>query len=121
MTPMVRWRPGRVDTVRRRWAGSVEGEVRLDEPFDDRATVRALAFPALVGEPVAGGRGLLTPGARERGLGTGGYALVAALPDRLPAAPPPTGEVTGHLVKARYTPLQAMVTGVDEQGSAHHD
>ena len=27
----------------------------------------------------------------------------------------------GHLVKARYTPLQAMVQGVDEQDSPHHD
>ncbi|WP_061268425.1 DUF3866 family protein, partial [Cellulosimicrobium funkei] len=27
----------------------------------------------------------------------------------------------GHLVKARYTPLQALVLGVDEQESPHHD
>ncbi|MBX6768772.1 MAG: DUF3866 family protein, partial [Actinomadura rubrobrunea] len=51
------------------------------------------------------------------GLGTGGYAMVAAVPDRLP--PDPTGP--GHLVKARYTPLQATVLGADEQGSPHHE
>ncbi len=36
---------------------------------------------------------------------------------RLP--PDPSGP--GHLVKARYTPLQATVAGVDEQGSAYHE
>jgi hypothetical protein len=43
--------------------------------------------------------------------------MVAALPDRLPSDPPPS---TGHLVKGRYMPLQAMVLGVDEQDSPHH-
>ena len=47
--------------------------------------MRALAFPALVGEPRVGDRVLLNVTALERGLGTGGYALVVALPDRLPA------------------------------------
>src|SRR5690606_11467320 len=46
------------------------------------------------------------------------YALVVALPEDLPddVAPGP-----GHLVKARYTPLQTMVLGVDEQESEHHE
>ena len=60
---------------------------------------------------------LLNTTALELGLGTGGYALVVAIPDRLPAGP----GLAGHLVKARYTPLQAMVAGADEQGSPHHD
>jgi hypothetical protein len=60
---------------------------------------------------------LLNTGALELGLGTGGYALVVAIPDRLPPDP----ELAGHLVKARYTPLQAIVAGADEQGSPHHD
>ncbi|WP_460458810.1 DUF3866 family protein [Angustibacter peucedani] len=97
----------------RRWSGTVELQVLVE----GATPVRALAFPALVGEPAAGDRVLLTTGALERGLGTGGFALVAALPDRLPAPQP--GD--GHLVKARYTPLQAMVLGVDEQGSPHHE
>jgi hypothetical protein len=60
---------------------------------------------------------LLNVTALELGLGTGGYALVVALPDRLP--PDRTGP--GHLVKARYSPLQAVVLGADEQDSPHHD
>ena len=40
-----------------------------------------------------------------------------AVPDRIPVDPPLR---PGHLVKARYTPLQTMVLGADEQGSPHH-
>ena len=77
----------------------------------------ALCFPALVGRPEPGDRVLLNTTAWALGLGTGGYALVVALPDALPADPAPG---PGHLVKARYTPLQATVLGVDEQDSPHH-
>jgi hypothetical protein len=83
----------------------------------DGTSIRALAYPELVGSPRIGDRVLLNVTALEAGLGTGGYALVVALPDRLPA----DGEITGHMVKARYTPLQAMVASADEQGSPYHD
>ena len=66
---------------------------------------------------MVGDRVLLNVGALDRGLGTGGYALVVAIPDRLPEDPPENG----HLVKARYTPLQSMVLGADEQDSPDHD
>jgi hypothetical protein len=115
---MVRWRSGTVSSVRRRWRGAVELDV--DTPA---GTVRALAYPGLVGDPVPGDRVLLNVGALVMGLGTGGYALVVALPDRLPADPPSDGTTrdAGHLVKARYTPLQPIVLGVDEEASPHHD
>jgi 8-oxo-dGTP pyrophosphatase MutT (NUDIX family) len=80
-------------------------------------TVPALAYPQLTGRPEQGDRVLLNTSALEAGLGTGGYALVVAIPERLP--PDPAGP--GHLIKARYTPLQACVPGADEQGSAFHD
>lgn len=113
MDPLVRWRDGVVEQLGRRWTGSVE----LTVSVEGEAAVRALAHPALVGEPVVGDRVLLNTTTLARGLGTGGYALVVALPDRLPPDPPDT---PGHLVKARYTPLQAMVLGADEQESPHH-
>ncbi len=102
--------------------------VELDEPLPgppgpghtdtSRPTqVRALAYTDLVGEPAPGDRVLLNVSALARGLGTGGYALVVGLPDNLPPDPVPS---PGHLVKARYTPLQSLVLGVDEQESAHH-
>ncbi|BCB77109.1 hypothetical protein Pflav_035190 [Phytohabitans flavus] len=104
---MVRWRAGVVTAVGRRWRGVVTLDVEVSS-----SVVRALAYPALTGEPLVGDRVLLNVGALEMGLGTGGYALVVALPDRLPPDPPvaPTRD-SGHLVKARYTPLQALVLG----------
>jgi hypothetical protein len=83
----------------------------------DGDSIRALAYPALTGSPRVGDRVLLNVTALRAGLGTGGYAFVVAIPDRLPA----DGEITGHIVKSRYTPLQAMTASADEQGSAHHD
>ena len=124
------WRSGAVVAVGRGWPGALE--LTVEVPLPDAAAplepvrVKALAYPAIVGEPRVGDRVLLNLTALDRGLGTGGYALVVALPDRLPvdlrgrgagadAEPPP-----GHLVKARYTPLQVMVLGADEQESPHH-
>ena len=71
--------------------------------------------------PTVGDRVLLNVAALDRGLGTGGYALVIAVlgPEGQLAAQPP--QPAGHLVKARYMPLQAMVAGADEQGSPHHE
>lgn len=88
---------------------------------DAGGTVRALAYPELVGRPEPGDRVLLNVGALVMGLGTGGYALVVAIPDRLPADPPGSGDTRdgGHLVKARYTPLQPILLGVDEEASPH--
>src|SRR6202034_4277255 len=84
----------------------------------DGHPIRALAYPALVGLPRVGDRVLLNVGALEAGLGTGGYALVVAIPDRLP---PDDDAMGGHIVKSRYTPLQVMVASADEQGSAHQE
>jgi hypothetical protein len=114
---MIRWRSGTVTALRKAWHGAVE----LDVAQAEGGSVRALAYPALVGEPVPGDRVLLNVGALMMGLGTGGYALVVALPDRLPADPPDTGtsRTAGHMVKARYTPLQPILLGVDEEASPH--
>jgi hypothetical protein len=60
-----------------------------------------------VGTPVAGDTVLLNVAALALGLGTGGHASVVALPDRLPS----DVDGPGHLVKARYTPLQVVVAG----------
>ena len=98
--------------MRREWRGAVELDVSTSE-----GTIRALAYPELTGRPEPGDRLLLNTSALALGLGTGGYALVVALPDRLPADP----AGPGHLVKARYTPLQATVLGADEQDSPHHE
>ena len=114
---MITWRNGTVSGTRREWPGAVELDVSVDGAPAEGGQVRALAFPALTGRPRPGDRVLVNTTALDLGLGTGGYALVIALPDRLP----PDSELAGHLIKARYSPLQACVLGADEQGSPHHD
>ncbi|HVM28165.1 MAG TPA: DUF3866 family protein [Mycobacteriales bacterium] len=116
---MITWRRGTVREVRRAWRGAVELVVALEAdgpPEVGPPEVRALAHPDLVGTPEPGDAVLLNTTAVDLGLGTGGYALVVALPDRLP--PDRTGP--GHLVKARYTPLQAVVLGADEPAAPSH-
>ncbi|HST98629.1 MAG TPA: DUF3866 family protein, partial [Geodermatophilus sp.] len=108
----IRWRRGTVTALGRAWRDAQE----LTAEVDGDGEVRALAHPSLVGVPEVGDTVLLNTTAWAQGLGTGGYALVVAVPDRLP--PDPSGP--GHLVKARYTPLQVTVQGVDEQDTEHH-
>ncbi|ACZ30804.1 conserved hypothetical protein [Xylanimonas cellulosilytica DSM 15894] len=122
---MITWRTGTVVSRGKTWGAAHraarELDVELDRPLpgdtDATTRVRALAYTTLVGDPHPGDTLLLNCSALARGLGTGGYALVAGPVGTLPDDPPPG---PGHLVKARYTPLQAMVLGVDEQESPHH-
>jgi hypothetical protein len=114
---MITWRNGTVSGTRREWPGAVEVDVTVDGAAGEAGPVLALAYPALTGWPRPGDRVLINTTALDLGLGTGGYALVIAIPDRLPPDP----DLAGHLVKARYSPLQATVLGADEQGSPHHD
>lgn len=109
---VIRWRSGTVQAVRRQWRGAVELDVVVGG-----VVARALAYADLVGRPEPGDEVLLNTTAAAMGLGTGGYALVVAVPGRLPS----DSSGPGHLVKARYTPTQAIVAGVDEQDSPFHD
>ncbi len=115
---VIQWRRGKITALRRSWPGAAE----LDVELDGGGTVRALAYPELVGRPEVGNDVLLNTSALARGLGTGGYAFVVAIVDAhglRGAEDAPRS--AGHLVKARYTPLQSMVLSVDEQDSVHHD
>ena len=107
---VISWRSGVVTTVRRTWGSAVEVAVDVDGE-----SLPALAYAGLVGVPVVGDRVLLNVGALAMGLGTGGHAVVVALPDRLPV----DVSAPGHVVKARYTPSQVTVLSVDEEDSPH--
>ena len=114
------WADGTVTGLRGQWKGAVELTVARRDAIE-ATEVPALVYTDLMPAPVVGDRVLMNVAALERGLGTGGYALVIAVLDaegRVAAQPP---QPSGHLVKARYLPLQAMVAGADEQGSAHHE
>ncbi len=111
---MISWRDAVVESVGAAWAGAQELVVHVA----DGERLSTLAYPAISGVPRVGQRVLVTVGTLAKGLGTGGYALVVAAPDELPADPP---SAPGHLVKARFTPLQQLVLGVDDQESTHHE
>jgi hypothetical protein len=114
----MRWRAGKVVDVIGGWPGAVELVVDvIDAPPGAPPRVRALAYPELVGCPEVGDTVLLNTTALELELGTGGYAMVVALPDRIPTDPPEVG----HLVKARYLPLQTSVLGADEPDSPYFE
>ncbi|MDR1152343.1 MAG: DUF3866 family protein [Bifidobacteriaceae bacterium] len=86
-------------------------------------SVRALAYTGLVPALGVGDRVILNTAALDAALGTGGWAFVVAPGDDAPAPDAPAASPSGpagYLVKARYTPLQAMVRGIDEQTSPHH-
>ena len=115
---MIIWADGTVTGLRGQWKGAVELTV-MRRDASETTEIPALVYTDLMAIPTVGDRVLLNVAAFERGLGTGGYALVIAVLDaegRVTQPPQPTG----HLIKARYLPLQAMVAGADEQGSAHH-
>jgi hypothetical protein len=112
---MIQWRTAVITKVHSRWAGAVEYAAELASG----ETIRALGYVDIVGDLPVGAQVLLNATAVERGLGTGGFAIVVAAPDHLPE-PVDMRQVSGHLVKARYTPGQTMVQGVDEQDSPDH-
>lgn len=108
----MKWQYAHIVRKRKAWGEAVEYEVMLD----DGRQVRGLAYIPQVGRPRPGELVLVTSATHERGLGTGGYVMIVAIPDRLPG----DDVGAGHIVKARYTPMQYMVMGVDEQESEHH-
>lgn len=88
--------------------------------------IRALAYTALTGEPAIGETVLVNSNALRRGLGTGGDALVVARPDvdpalmEAPGASADQADADGHMMKARYTPMQVMVSAIDDPASEHY-
>lgn len=115
----MQWRTGRVTSRTREWPGSVEYAVAVPGLRGTGAateTVPALAYTALLGEPEVGEEVVLNVSALLRGLGTGGLAFIVSRADL-----PPDEPAAGHIVKARYTPLQQMLFAVDEQDSPHHE
>lgn len=117
---MIHWRKGIVSAIRSTRPGYTELETELDQPLPgtEITTIKAIAYTDAVGTPEVGDTVLVNVSALAKRLGTGGFGLVVALPDALPADPPPG---PGHLVKDRYSPLQTMVLGVDDQESEHHE
>jgi hypothetical protein len=87
------------------------------EPPDAASAAGAICYPALTGPCAPGDRVLLNTTAVDLALGTGGWHFVVGR-DGAAGVDSPSG---GHVMKARYTPLQVDVLSVEEHGSASHD
>lgn len=83
----------------------VDGELR-----------RAIAYPNLTGPVSVGDEVLLNTTAARKALGTGGTDFVMA---NLTSPVGDAGEDIGHIVKARYTPVQHTVLSVEEEDSPY--
>ncbi len=102
---MIRIRRGVVRAVTAARPGAQELEVDVEG-----TSAPAISYPDLCGEVRPGDSVILNATALELGLGTGGVHLVIAVEGReSPADVPP-----GHVMKARYTPLQTAVASVEE-------
>jgi hypothetical protein len=101
---VIRIRRGVVRAVTATRPGAQELDVEVDG-----TSAPAISYPDLCGEVRPGDPVLLNATALELGLGTGGVHLVIAVEGRDSPAEEP-----GHVMKARYTPLQTAVTSVEE-------
>ncbi len=104
----VRLRHATVRGVRTQRPGVLELDVDVDA--DPAGTAPAVAFTDLTGPVGPGDRVVLNTTGVALGLGTGGFHLVVAVRDQAPVDPSHPGRV----MKARYTPLQAVVQSVEE-------
>ncbi len=83
---------------------------------------RAVAYTRLTGPVSVGDEVLLNTTAVGKGLGTGGYDFVMANlsdPSTCSGCSEDEPEQIGHIVKARYTPVQHTVLSVEEEDSPH--
>lgn len=92
----------------------------LSVEIDDGTCGSALCYPMLCGVCDIGERVLLNTTAVDLELGTGGshYVVSRGMPDEGVAYASASG---GHIMKARYTPLQVDVLAVEAPESAQHD
>lgn len=92
------------------------GVQRLDVVLDDGATGDALLYTSLCESCAPGDRVLLNATAVDLALGTGGLHFVIAKAGSGVSLNESSG---GHVMKARYTPLQRDVLAVEEAGSPY--
>lgn len=111
-TRVIRLRHGIVRAVEAPRPGVLELDVEVDGRRD-----LAIAYPELTGEVREGDRVLLNTTAVAEGLGSGGYHFVIAVEGGASAE----AGSEGHVMKLRYTPLQAKVLAVEEQDSPDRD
>lgn len=123
MVPMI-YRNAAVFSIDRQWNGVQQASVRIVEAPQGASVllpgdmVKAVIYTAMVGEVREGDILHIECSALAKNLGTGGAAMTVCCLSRLAEDRLPDND--GHVVKARYTPSQIMVSSADEQQSPHH-
>lgn len=95
---------------------SVRGETLEINVDIDGEKSRAIAYTDLIGDIRVGDEVLLNTTAVTKRLGTGGVHFVMA---NLSRTDPGDKGTVGHIVKARYTPVQHTVLSVEEEDSPY--
>lgn len=93
-----------------------EGLTELEVKISHR-TYRAINYTDLSGEVKKGDEVIVNTSAVELGLGTGDHHFVLW---NLSQESVIDTDVSGHIMKLRYTPLQLKVLSVEEQDSSYH-
>ncbi|MGH2641363.1 MAG: DUF3866 family protein [Actinomycetota bacterium] len=106
---MIHIRRGVVRRVTATRQGAQELEVEVEGEV-----APAIAYPAMSGDVVPGDAVILNTTAMDLGLGTGGVHLVIAIEGREVVVE----TALGHVMKARYTPVQTAVSSVEETDAA---
>lgn len=92
-------------------------EIMVDVAGESR---RAIVYTQLTGSVSVGDEVLLNTTAVGKGLGTGGFDFVMAnLSDPSTGSGCSEDEQIGHIVKARYTPVQHTVLSIEEEDSPY--
>lgn len=91
-------------------------DIQVIELTHDGLFEKAIVYPALTGKTAVGDKVAFNSTAIELDLGTGGHHFVTCNLNR----PEHNAGTGGHLMKLRYTPMQAKVLAVDEPDSEYH-
>ncbi len=110
---MIESREGTVKKIMRDLPDVQEIEVEVG-----REQAKAVCYPPLTGPVAVGDRVLLNTTAVRLELGSGGRHFVMA---NLSRPERELGAGAGHIMKLRYTPMQARVLSAEEEGSPHRE
>lgn len=95
-------------------------DAEIQQLITDKGAGRALLYKRMTRSVQAGDQVVVNTTAAELQLGTGGWDIVRATRGILNGHWG-TGDARGHIMKARYTPIQHSVLAVEAQESDYHD
>ncbi|NEU30814.1 DUF3866 family protein [bacterium LRH843] len=93
----------------------------IQQLVTDKGAKRALLYKRMTRPANVGDRIIVNMTATELALGTGGWDIVRFVHAPKQKKEWMIGDARGHIMKARYTPIQHSVLAVEAQESKYHD